>query len=136
MIRKTFVRRLRKYHKWPSIVLSLFVLIFAVSGIVMNHRSLFSSVDIPRNYLLDDYQYKNWNNAAVKSACKISPDSILIYGNIGIWLTDSTFSSFADFNQGFPDGIDNRKIFKLHFTKKGNLYASTIFGLASFDFEN
>lgn len=136
MSRKTFIRRLRKYHKWPSIVLSLFVLIFAVSGIVLNHRSLFSGIDVPGKYLLDEYQYKNWNNAAVKSACEISPDSILIYGNIGVWLTDSTFSDFTDFNQGFPKGIDNRKIFKLHFTEKGNLYAGTIFGLACFDFDS
>lgn len=134
MSRKTFVRKLRKYHKWPSIVLSLVVLIFAVSGIVLNHRSLFSGFDVPGKYLLDDYQYKNWNNAAVKSACKLSPDSILIYGNIGVWLTDNSFSVFSDFNEGFPKGIDNRKIFKLHFTKNGNLYAGTLFGLAHFDF--
>lgn len=136
MSRKTFIRRLKKYHKWPSIVLSLFVLIFAISGIVMNHRALFSSIDIPRKYLLDDYKYHNWNNAAVKSACIISPDSILIYGNIGIWLTDSSFSSFTDFNNGIPKGIDNRKIFKLFYSEKGNLYAGTLFGLAQFDFNS
>lgn len=133
---KTFVRRLRKYHKWPSIVLSLFVLIFAVSGIVLNHRSLFSGIDVPGKYLLDEYQYNNWNNAAVKSACRISPDSVLIYGNIGVWLTDSSFMAFKDFNLGFPKGIDNRKIFKLHLTKQGNLYAGTLFGLACFDFNS
>jgi len=131
-----FIKRLRKYHKWPSILLSLFVLIFAVSGIVMNHRSLFSSVDIPRKYLLDDYKYQNWNNAAVKSACKLSPDSILIYGNIGVWLTDSSFTSFTDFNHGFPAGIDNRKIFKLYYSNNGNLYAGTLFGLAQYDYNS
>lgn len=136
MSRLTFIKRLKKYHKWPSTVLSLFVLIFAVSGIVLNHRPLFSSFDVPGKYLLDEYQYKNWNNAAVKSACKISPDSILIYGNIGVWIIDSTFSSFTDFNQGFPKGIDNRKIFKLYYTEKGNLYAGTLFGLAHFDFDS
>jgi len=133
MGRKSFLKRLKKYHKWPSLVLSLFVLIFAVSGIVLNHRSLFSSIDVPRKYLLDDYQYNNWNNAAVKSAIKISPDSVLMYGNIGIWLSDSSFSTINDFNHGFPDGIDNRKIFKLHYTEKGNLYAGTLFGLFYYD---
>ena len=136
MSKRKFIKKLRKYHKWPSIVLSLFILVFAVSGIVMNHRSLFSGVDIPRKYLLSEYQYKNWNNAAVKSVCKLSPDSILIYGNIGVWLTDSSFSMFTDFNQGFPEGIDNRKIFKLHFSGQGNLYAGTLFGLFYFDFNS
>ncbi len=135
MSRKTFVRRLRKYHKWPSIVLSLFVLVFAVSGIMMNHRSLFSPIDVPRKYLLEDYQYQNWNNAAIKGACIIDEDSILVYGNIGIWLTDSTFSNFIDFNTGFKDGIDNRKIFKIHKTKNGNLYVGTLFGLFRYDYK-
>jgi hypothetical protein len=64
----------------------------------------------------------------------INPDSILIYGNIGIWLTDSAFNTFSDFNAGFPEGIDNRKIFKIHFSEKGNLFAGTLFGLYNYKF--
>lgn len=101
----------------------------------MNHRSLFSSIDVPRKYLLEDYQYQNWNNAAIKGACIIDEDSILVYGNIGIWLTDTNFSSFVDFNYGFDRGIDNRKIFKIHKTNKGNLYAGTLFGLFRYDYK-
>jgi len=126
---------LRKLHKWPSIVLCLFIILFAASGIVMNHRQLFSSVDVPRKYLPGEFQYSNWNNAAVKSAFEISKDSILLYGNIGIWLTDSTFSGFSDFNAGFDEGIDNRKIFKVHYTNSGHLLAGTLFGLFSYSFE-
>ncbi|MEZ5197412.1 MAG: hypothetical protein R2764_13765 [Bacteroidales bacterium] len=51
--------------------LNLFVLVFAVSGIVLNHRSLFSGFDVPGKYLLNEYQYQNWNNAAVKSSLQI-----------------------------------------------------------------
>ncbi|MCB0823636.1 MAG: PepSY domain-containing protein [Bacteroidales bacterium] len=133
MSRRKLLKRLRKFHKWPSIVLSIFILIFSISGIVMNHRELFSGLDVSRQYLLDDYQYKNWNNAAVKSACRISPDSILVYGNIGVWLTDSMLTDFSDYNAGFPNGIDNRKIFKIHQTKLGSLYAGTLFGMYRFD---
>ena len=49
-------RRLRGWHKWPSIVLLVFVIVFAASGVVMNHRSLFSGVDIPRRHLLPEYR--------------------------------------------------------------------------------
>ncbi|MBN2174168.1 MAG: PepSY domain-containing protein [Bacteroidales bacterium] len=136
MSRKKFIRRLRKYHKWPSIVLSIFILVFALSGIVMNHRELFSGVDVSRKLLLEDYQYTNWNNAAVKSACRISPDSILVYGNIGVWLTDSLLTGFTDFNAGFPNGIDNRKIYKIQKSRRGNLYAGTLFGMYRFDGRN
>lgn len=134
MSRANFIKRLKKYHKYPSIVFSLFILVFVASGIVMNHRDLFSGMDVPRKFLLKEYQYQNWNNAAVKSACMIGQDSILVYGNIGVWLMDSAFNTFSDFNSGFPDGIDNRKISKIHMSEKGNLFAGTLFGLYAYNF--
>jgi hypothetical protein len=119
----------RKWHRWPGLILGLFFILWAISGIVMNHRGLFSGFDINRKYLPAEHRYTNWNNAAVKSAVKIGEDSLLIYGNIGIWLTDSTFSSFSDFNKGFRNGIDNRKISSMLVTGNGNIYAGTLFGL-------
>ena len=116
--------------------MALFIVIFAVSGIILNHRSLFSGIDVNRNYLPQEFKYKNWNNAAVKSACNLSPDSILVYGNIGVWLTDSLFSEFKDFNKGFKSGADNRKVFKVLKTESGNLYAGTLFGLFQYNFKD
>ena len=84
-------------------VSTLFILLFAVSGIVLNHRGLLSSVDVSRKLMPGNYRYSNWNLAAVKGQAKVAPDSILLYGNTGIWLTDSTYRDFADFNAGFPD---------------------------------
>jgi len=75
------------------------------------------------------YHYHNWNLATIKSQLNISADSILIYGNIGIWKADSAYSSFSDFNKGFPQGADNRKIFSLCRTKNKFLFAGTLFGL-------
>jgi hypothetical protein len=124
---------LRKYHKWLSIIISLFVILFVISGIVLNHRQTFSFWDISRNLLPKDYRYENWNNASVKSTLKLSNDSILIYGNIGIWLTDSTFSKFTDFNKGFRNGIDNRKICAMTLTSKNRVLAGTFFGLFEYN---
>lgn len=124
-----------KYHKWLGILLTLFIVLFALSGIVLNHRELFSSIDVNRYFLPKDYSYQNWNNAGVKSTEKISNDSILIYGNIGVWLTDGNFKNFTDFNKGFPKGIDNRKIERLLFTKDKQLFAATLFGLYQYHFE-
>lgn len=126
---------IRQIHKWPSIVLLLFILVFVVSGVVMNHRSLFSTVDVNREYLLEEYRYMNWNNAAVKGACRLGGDSLLIFGNIGIWLTDTNLRSFSDFNQGFPEGIDNRKIFQVYRTRSGELFAATLFGLFRYQYQ-
>ncbi len=123
----------RKYHKWIGIIVSLFILLFTVSGIVLNHRKLFSSIDVNRNYLPQELRYNNWNLASVKSSLKLSDDSILVYGNIGVYLTNSELNEFQDFNLGFPKGIDNRKIEKVFKTKSGDLLAATLFGLFKYD---
>jgi len=131
-MKNTTVQFFKKYHKWLGIILSFFILIFSVSGIFLNHRKMFSSLDISRAWMPDEYHYKNWNNAAVKAAETWQGDSVLIYGNMGIWLTNSDFSSFSDFNFGLPEGIDNRKIETVFSSSKG-LFAGTLFGLYLFD---
>ena len=126
----------KKYHKWLGIIVTLFILLFAFSGIVLNHRELLSSVDVSRSVLPDEYDIENWNNAAVKGTEKISPDSLLIYGNIGIWLTDSNFTNYTDFNQGIPKGIDNRKVCKVLLSQSQGLWAGSLFGLFRYDFKS
>ncbi|MFK5857007.1 MAG: PepSY-associated TM helix domain-containing protein [Bacteroidota bacterium] len=127
------IKFFKKYHKWLSIVMTIFILVFSVSGIILNHRNFFSFVDVNRNYLPQEYRYNNWNNAAVKGTIKLNNDSILIFGNIGVWLTDSSFTNFTNFSAGFPKGIDNKKISKIYKTKKGGLFAGTYFGLFKYD---
>jgi len=119
----------KKYHKWLGVIVSVFLLVFALSGIVLNHRSLFSSVDVSRNLMPEDYRYSNWNNAALRSALTISPDSVLLYGNMGIWLSSSELTHFSDFSKGFPEGIDNKKVCKIFKDSKGQIFAGSLFGL-------
>ncbi len=126
----------KKYHKWLSIVLTVFILLFVFSGIILNHRELLASHDVDRSLLLERYEYKNWNNAAVKSYVKLGGDSALIYGNIGIWLTTDDFTTFSDFNSGFPKGVDNHKIEVVLQSNSGNLYAGTLFGFFWYDKHN
>ena len=127
------IKFFKKYHKWLGVIATLFLLFFSISGIILNHRSSFSSIDIDRNIMPDEDHIKNWNNASVKGSVKLSDNKILLYGNIGVWLTDSTFTKFTDFNNGFPKGIDNRKICKVFITKNNNIYAGTLLGFYSYN---
>lgn len=124
----------RKTHKWVGLMIALLIILFSISGIILNHRELLSSVDVNRNILPEAFQYNNWNNAAVRATVKLNENSFLTYGNIGVFHTDSSFSKFTDFNTGFPAGIDNRKIFKVLQTNK-RLLAGTLFGLYEFNQE-
>ena len=122
------IKIFKKLHKWPAIVIAFFAIVFAFSGIIMNHRQFFSPVDVSRNLLPSNYAYKNWNLAAVRGSLKLDSLSTLIYGNIGIWKCNNDFTSFEDFNQGFPKGIDNRKIYSVK-QLKNTLFAGTQLGL-------
>ena len=123
----------KKYHKWLGVIATLFLLFFSISGIVLNHRNTLSSFDINRSIMPEENQIKNWNNASVKGSLKLSENKILLYGNIGIWLTDSTFTKFTDFNNGFPIGIDNRKICKVYLSSKNEIFAGTLLGFYKFN---
>ena len=88
----------KKLHRWPGLIISFLLLFYGVTGILMNHREWLAGIDVDRNVLPENYDYKNWNNAALKGSLILSPDSILVYGNIGIWLTDSTFTEYTSYN--------------------------------------
>jgi hypothetical protein len=135
MTKNSILKKLRKFHKWPGIVITLFVILFSISGIFMNHRELISSIDISRKVLPEEYCYQNWNKGAVKSVFQLGGDSALVYGNIGIWLSTDHFQTFQDWNAGFPKGIDNRKISKILKTPDGKLLAGTYFGLYQYSLQ-
>ena len=116
-------------HKWFSLVLGPMLILWAISGIVLNHRGWVSSIDVGRNLLPSEYHYKNWNLAAVRSGCQLSHDSLLIYGNIGIWLTDRYLSTTRPFMDGLPKGTDNRRTMAMIQSESGHLYAGTQSGL-------
>lgn len=128
-----WIKFFRKWHRWPGVIMAFFFILWAMSGIVMNHRGLFSGLEIGRKYLPGEYRYRNWNNAAIKGAVSLGSDSALVYGNVGVWLTTDDHVTYSDFNAGFPKGIDNRKIFSMLRSESGNLYAGTLFGLFYFD---
>jgi hypothetical protein len=127
------LRTLRKYHKWFGLIATLFILFFAVSGIILNHRKELSGVDVGRKWLPSVYNYRQWNLASVRGSVQLGSDSVLIYGNIGVWLTNSQYRSYKDLNRGFPEGIDNRKISSIALTADRQLFAGTFFGLFRYD---
>ena len=56
----------RKQHKWLGIGMSFFILMFCLSGILLNHRSLIKDVDVSRKYLPSRYEFKNWNGGLLR----------------------------------------------------------------------
>lgn len=114
----------RKHHKWLGIIFSFFLFMFCISGIVLNHRELFSKIDVTRSWLPGTYQYTDWNNGLLKGTLKHSDDStVFIYGNAGVIKSDSKGSFFSEYNKGMPKGVDRRNIQAMLELPDGTIFA-------------
>lgn len=137
----------KKYHRWFGLILSVFMLVFCVSGIILNHRQLFADCDVSRSILPPAYHIQNFNNGVIKGSIridghadlasaggiKVSDDSILAYGYGGIWLTDTKMKSWKDFNQGLPENVDGRNIRNMVQTKNGEIWCAATMDVYRFD---
>ncbi len=123
----------KKWHKWLGVLFAFFALIFAISGIILNHRGALSKVDVPRRYLPDYLTIENWNQSSIKTTLNIGGDSIIMYGSSGIWLTDKRHTFVERYEDGIKQGADNRNIAKIVKTHNGDIFALTTFDLYRFD---
>ena len=150
----------KKYHRWFGLVLSVFMLVFCVSGIILNHREAFSGCEVSRKWLPASYHIKNFNNGVVKGTVvknqktasdsteqslaveknpsihansSESPDSVLAYGCAGVFLTDSQLSTWQDFNRGLPASIDERNVRHVVKAKDGSLWCAALRDVYRYD---
>ena len=133
----------KKYHRWFGLVLSVFMLVFCVSGIILNHREVFSGCEVSRKWLPASYHIKNFNNGVVKgtvvkksaahSLSSENCDSVLVYGCAGVFLTDSRLSTWQDFNAGLPESIDERNVRHVVKAKDGSLWCAALRDVYRYD---
>ena len=133
----------KKYHRWLGLVLSVFMLVFCVSGIILNHREVFSGCEVSRKWLPASYHVKNFNNGVVKgtvvkksaahSLSSENCDSVLVYGCAGVFLTDSRLSTWQDFNAGLPESIDERNVRHVVKAKDGSLWCAALRDVYRYD---
>nr|WP_277464313.1 PepSY-associated TM helix domain-containing protein [Parabacteroides sp. PF5-6] len=129
MFARQSYKGMKKTHKLLGLLLLLFMIWMAVSGVVLNHRSLFSDKEISRAALPTDYLYENWNYGFFKGSAPLSGDSVLLYGNEGVWLSDAANTFIREFNAGIKEGADNRKAMRVVRTASGEVYCATLFAL-------
>lgn len=133
----------KKYHRWLGLVLSVFMLVFCVSGIILNHLEVFSGCEVSRKWLPASYYIKNFNNGVVKgtvvkksaahSLSSENCDSVLAYGCAGVFLTDSRLSTWQDFNAGLPESIDERNVRHVVKAKDGSLWCAALRDVYRYD---
>ena len=140
-LRKKYVLNWRVWHRWAGLVLSVMIMLFCASGIVMNHRKTFTNCEVYRNWLPDSYQIKDWNQGIIKGMLDVEgerlgrTDSVtrIIYGQAGLWLTDAQYRPCEDFNKGIAAGIDNRKISNLVETGDRRLWCAGLYNAYTYN---
>ena len=101
--------RWRKQHEWTGLGVFLFMLMFCLSGIVLNHRQWSGSVNVSRSLLPSRYHYHNWNNGLLRGTLS-SGNDVIVYGSGGMFLCDKDGGNVRDLNVGLPPGADERAI--------------------------
>lgn len=123
------MRFFAKYHKWIGLFFTFFILMFAISGVFLNHRRAIATWDVPRSWLPPKYSYENWNNGAVSGTLSLSDGHVLIYGGNGVWVSDTLCRNLQPLMEGMRRGADNRNIRAVARTSRGELFAVSPFCL-------
>ena len=126
-------KKMRWWHKWGGLFFTFFLLMFCISGIILNHRKAFSPFDIPRSILPKAYHYDHWNIGAVKGGIQLNSDSVLFFGSNGIGLYSSKAENYIPFNEGLKNGADNRLIINIIKTNNNTIIACANFDIYQLD---
>ena len=125
-----------KHHKWFGLLFAFFMLMFCLSGIVLNHRPTFAQLNLSRKYLPEGYQFDRWNNGLLRGSLTYRTDSttqVLLYGSEGFFLTDRQGIQPTPYNTGLAEGADFRQIKGAVQLPDGSLFAAAQFGLYRYD---
>lgn len=126
----------KEWHKFLGVTLCVLLFLSALSGIILNHRTLWSEIDIPRVALPEAYQIRNWNNATLRNVLHTT-DATYLYGYAGVWQTDSTMSQTpVPLNRGFMTGADERKVVAMAQDAQGKVWGASQFHLYTLDHQN
>ena len=121
--------KMKKLHKVTGWLFIPVLVWMGLTGIVLNHRKAFSGYDVSRDILPADYAYRNWNYGFFKSSLSLSGDTVLLYGNEGVWLSDREGRNIREYNAGMVAGADNRKVCRLAAIDSTEVYCATLFRL-------
>ncbi|MCD6293156.1 MAG: PepSY domain-containing protein [Deltaproteobacteria bacterium] len=130
-MRKTICQRL---HKIIGLLILVFCLWMALSGILLNHPQLLKKYSLSNRIMPANYQYRNWNRMSWRDAVFSSQHDNILYvgGKEGVWQSLNQGKNFTPLITGFPDAAYERDTLSLLLATDNNretLYAGTKSGL-------
>ena len=106
----------------------------SISGVLLNHPRLLDKISVPGFLVPQNYHPDNWNRSSLKGIVEtgnLKKDSLIIYGNQGIYMADSSMNGIVPFMKGkFPEAARKRRTNHVVVDNKhGRLLAATNSGL-------
>lgn len=129
-----FSKFLQRLHKIPGLLIVLYALWMAASGIFLNHPQMIKNLSFPNRMMPDNYQYRNWNRMSWRCAQFSTIDYNVLYvgGKQGVWRSFDQGRNFSPLTTGFPSASYEMDTFSLLLAndgKKETLLAGTRSGL-------
>lgn len=118
-----------RLHRWIGLPLCLILALFALSGIVLNHRTWWASCEVSRAVLPSAFSYRQWNQGLLRGTLR-QGQQLLLYGSGGIFRADTLGQHLQDYNQGLPQGADYRQV-RAVVSHDQRLYMATLMGVYS-----
>lgn len=121
----------RWLHKYVGLVLSLYFVWMAASGILLNHTDMIEGISCPLTIMGEEHLYRNWSRGACRGAA-FSESEVgvaYLYGKEGVWLTDDDGRSFRPLNEGLPRASAQRDVRTMLACARGVLLAGGSSGL-------
>jgi hypothetical protein len=130
----------RLLHKYLGLTGLFYLLLMAVSGILLNHPSLISHISVPPDWMPPSYRLNHWNRMAMREAVFSTrhPDTFFIAGKTGVWESRDGGRSFTHLTDGFPVSAYKRDTRCLLLNETGptaQLLAGTRRGLFRYNFQ-
>lgn len=120
-----------RQHRRSSLAVCFFLVMFCVSGILLNHRDCLREYGLSRSLLPPFYRYDSWNGGLLRGTVMLpgAPGQVAVYGAGGIFLTDTAATEFRDYTAGLPAPAHYRNIRAMAVASDSCIYALSTTGL-------
>lgn len=98
-----------RQHKWSGVAVSIFLVLFCISGIILNHRALWGGAEVSRSILPPFYRCSSWDQGMMRGTVALD-DSVVAYGTAGAWLFSRDGTFIRDINDGLPKAQIHRNV--------------------------
>ncbi len=111
----------RHWHRWVGLPSCLLMLLFTVSGLLLQHDDALEGLGVGRGLLPASYRLEHWNNGLMRGTVRAG-DNVYAYGAAGVFKAAAELQEYTQAMDGLPAAADVRDMAA---TADGRLFCAT-----------